>query len=194
MSLKIASCAALLMLAAALSSVACARAQARTVPEPPDLDMPAPPPRVVEVSDSNVPPPLPLPSEPERNPPPRIRSAPPARAEAPKPEPPKVDQPVAETAKPPEEPAKLPPATTLQTAPADREGEIEGRIRAALYKAAADLGRVNYRNLTTDARNQYDTAKGFMRQAEDARRARNLDFARNLADKAAALAAQLAGR
>ncbi|PYR38839.1 MAG: hypothetical protein DMF89_05730 [Acidobacteria bacterium] len=64
----------------------------------------------------------------------------------------------------------------------------------ALYKASADLGRVNYRNLNADARTQYDTAKGFIRQAEDAQRARNLDFARNLAEKAATLAAQLAGR
>ena len=185
--------AVLLMLAGGLWSTACARAQAKAVPDPPALDMPAPPPRVVEVSDPGIPPPLPLPVEPERNPPPRSRPSPPAKAEAPKPDPPKADQPVVDV-KPAEEPSKAAPATTLQTTPAEREGEIEGRIRAALYKATADLGRVNYQNLNADARNQYDTAKGFIRQAEDAQRTRNLDFARNLAEKAAALASQLAGR
>ena len=48
--------------------------------------------------------------------------------------------------------------------------------------------------LNADAQTQYDTAKRFIRQAEDALRAKNLVFAKNLADKAAALAAQLAGR
>ena len=185
--------AALLVLAGGLWSTACTRAQARTVPEPPALDMPAPPPRILEVSDPGVPPPLPLPAELEPNPPPRIRPNPPAKAEAPKPaDPAKTDQPVADAK--PEEPSKAQPTTTLQTTPAEREGEIESRIRVALYKASADLGRVNYRNLNADARTQYDTAKGFIRQAEDAQRARNLDFARNLAEKAATLAAQLAGR
>jgi hypothetical protein len=41
---------------------------------------------------------------------------------------------------------------------------------------------------------QYDTAKRFIQQADDAMKAKNLVFARNLADKAAAIAAQLAGR
>ena len=185
--------AALLLLAGGLWSAACTRVQARTVPEPPALDMPAPPPRIVEVSDPGVPAPIPLPAELEPNPPPRVRPSPPTKAEAPKPaDPPKTDQPVADAK--PEEPSKAQPTTTLQTTPAEREGEIESRIRVSLYKATADLGRVNYQNLSADARTQYDTAKGFIRQAEDAQRARNLDFARNLAEKAATLAAQLAGR
>ena len=41
---------------------------------------------------------------------------------------------------------------------------------------------------------QYDTAKRFAVQAEESLQARNLVFASNLADKAAALAAQLLGR
>src|SRR5262249_61298570 len=117
--------AALLMLAGGLWSTACTRTQAKTVPDPPALDMPAPPPRVVEVSDPGIPPPLPLPVEPERNPPPRSRPSPPAKAEAPKPDPPKADQPVVDV-KPAEEPSKAPPVTTLQTTPAQPEGEIEG--------------------------------------------------------------------
>ena len=67
-------------------------------------------------------------------------------------------------------------------------------IRQQLAKASSDLTRVDYRALNADARTQYDTAKGLVRQAEDALRAKNLVFARSLADKAATLATQLAGK
>jgi hypothetical protein len=71
---------------------------------------------------------------------------------------------------------------------------VERRVRILIAQAYNDLNRVNYQALNADARNQYDTAKRFATQAEDALRARNLVFASNLADKAAALAAQLPGR
>lgn len=71
---------------------------------------------------------------------------------------------------------------------------MERSIRETLARASADLGRVNTRGLNADARSQYDTARRFIEQAEDAIRAKNLVFAKNLADKSAALAAQLAGR
>ena len=57
-----------------------------------------------------------------------------------------------------------------------------------------DLSRIDYRLLNADAKTQYDTAKRFIRQADDAMRAKNLVFAKSLADKAAALAAQLGGK
>src|SRR5207244_2458090 len=60
--------------------------------------------------------------------------------------------------------------------------------------AKTDINPVDYRTLNADAKNQYDTAKGFIRQANEAIRAKNLLYAKNLADKAAAVAAQLAGR
>jgi uncharacterized protein (DUF885 family) len=78
--------------------------------------------------------------------------------------------------------------------PTTAEGEAERTIRAALQRANNDLSRVDYRALNSDARNQYDTAKRIMRQADDAIRAKNLVYAKTLADKAASLAAQLAGR
>jgi len=67
-------------------------------------------------------------------------------------------------------------------------------VRTAIGKATADLSRVDYRALNADARTQYDTAKRFIRQAEDAIHAKNLVFAKSVADKAVVLAAQLAGR
>ena len=60
-----------------------------------------------------------------------------------------------------------------------------------MARAGGDLNRIDYRALNADARTQYDTAKRFIQQAEEAIRAKNLPFAKNLADKAAVLATQL---
>ena len=61
------------------------------------------------------------------------------------------------------------PPTTLQTTPAAAEGEVErGDSRDVRRARAADLNRVDYRALNADARTQYDTAKRFISQAEDA--------------------------
>ena len=48
--------------------------------------------------------------------------------------------------------------------------------------------------LTSDGRTQYDTARRFIAQADDALTKKNLVLARSLADKALAVAAQLAAR
>ena len=48
--------------------------------------------------------------------------------------------------------------------------------------------------MNADARTQYDTAKRWVRQADEAIRAKNLVFAKSIAEKAATIAAQLAGR
>jgi hypothetical protein len=155
--------------------------------------MPEPPPRVVEVREPDMPPPVSLPEEPVRNTPPRARQTPAAATDTPKvAEPPKIEGPV-EIARPADDAAK-PPATTLQTTPAQQEGEVERRIRTLLSTAMNVLNRINYQALNPDARTQYDTAKRFVIQAEEALHAKNLVFANNLADKAAALASQLGGR
>ena len=171
----------------------CLRTAAKTAPDAP-LDMPAPPPREMEPNETETPAPVPLVTEPARSTPPRPRPVPrepPARVEPPKPEPPKVEPP-AEPPKPVEEPPKSP--STLQTTPATAEGEVERTIRASLQRANADLNRIDYRVLNADAKTQYDTAKRFIRQADEALRAKNLVFARTVAEKAVVLAAQLGGR
>lgn len=182
-----------LLLVSMLAS-GCVRAHAKTTPEAPPLDVPSPPPRDVEPNETEAPPPMPLTPEPARSAPPRPRPAPreQPRAESPKTEPPRPASLPAEAPKPAEEPSR--PPVTLQTAPATAEGEVERGIRAMLSRATTDLGRVDYRALNADARTQYDTAKRFIRQADEAMRSKNLVFAKNLAEKAAALAAQLAGR
>lgn len=182
--------------ACAWMTSACFGLQARAVTAPAPLDMPQPPPRVVEVHEPEMPPPVPLPEEPVRNTPPRTRQtpqAPPAAADAPKAtEPPKAE-PSVDAARPADDTAR-PPTTTLQTTPAQQEGEVERRIRSLLSTALNVLNRINYQALNPDARTQYDTAKRFVSQAEEALHAKNLVFANNLADKAAALANQLGGR
>ena len=184
------------MLLVSALAAGCVRARANTTPDAP-LDMPEPPPRDVAPNDVETPRPVPLVAEPARTALPR----PPAPREQPRPEPPKPDPPKPEPAKPDPPPEPPKPAddparapTTLQTTPATAEGDLERGIRASLTRATADLNRIDYRALNADARTQYDTAKRFIRQADDAIRSKNLVFAKSLADKAAALAAQLGGR
>ncbi len=166
----------------------CVKGQAKTMPEVP-LDMPAPPPRVVEVSAPVSPPIVPLPEEPVRNTPPR--AAPPQRTEA---RPPEQKPDVPQDPPRSEDLSKSTGTPTLQTAPAQQETAAELKIRALLGQATTDLNRINVQSLNADARLQFETARRFVRQAEDALRAKNLVFASNLADKADALAAQLSGR
>jgi hypothetical protein len=171
---------------------ACIGGRARAVTAPTPLEVPEPPPRTVEVREPATPPPVPLPEEPVRNTPerprPSFQPAEPSRAtDAAKPA-----EPAADAGKPDE--ASPRPPTTLQTTPTQREEEAERRIRRLLGQATADLGRINYQALSGDGRTQYDMAKRFVDQAEQAVRVRNLVFATNLAEKAATLAAQLAAR
>jgi|SRR5436190_6523274 len=181
-----------LALVGALAS-GCASAHAKTASDAPPLDMPAPPPRVVDASEVEPPQPATLPDEPARHTPPQptTRRTPPRSDANRSSEPPPTTPPV-EAPKPPAESPKPPPA--LQTTPTDVEGREEQQIRALLGRANTDLNRVDYQRLNTDARTQYDTAKRFVAQAEDALRTKNLLVARSVADKAATLAAQLAGK
>jgi hypothetical protein len=186
-------------LALALAAVplmsGCLRTSAKTVVDTPPLEMPAPPPRVIETVEVTPPPPLALPEEPPRQPvqlptPPAPPARPAPRAGAPaRPEPPaKVELP-AEPRVADEVPR---PAPTLQTTPAVADVEVVRGIRVTINSAAADLKRVNYGALNRDGRTQYDTSKRFIAQAEDALTKRNLALARTLADKALAVAVQLA--
>ncbi len=168
----------------------CARAHAAAIPSPP-LEVPAPPARDIEVRDVEPLPSQPAPVTPVQPVPEPARPAPPRPrpTEPQKPEPPK---PADESPTPPATPPT--PAPTLQTAPTAADAELERGIRATLGRANTDLRRIDTRRLSAEARDQYETASRYIGQAQDAIRAKNLVFARNLADKAATLAAQLAGR
>jgi hypothetical protein len=121
---------------------------------------------------------------------------PPPRVEAPKPEPKPVEPPPAPVTEvpPPAEPPK--PATTLQTAPPEREAAVEQDIRAKLDLAAKTLSGINYQKLSGRERQQYDQVKSFATRAEDALKgpSKNLVFARQLAETAVKMAAELSNR
>jgi hypothetical protein len=174
--------ASLVLLAASLTACA-AKAQVRTEAEIPLLDPPPPPPRVVAVYRPE-PEPIPLapavePATPERPP------ARPARPEL-KPEPLTITpEPVEAAARP-----ANPPSLTLTPTPGS-EAQTVTAIRDLLGRATRDLARVNAASLNNDGRAQYDTARRFIQQAEDALRVRNIVFAGKLADKAATMAAVL---
>jgi hypothetical protein len=193
---------AAVLVCAPFAFAACgAKANAKTTPDNPPLDMPAPPPRNVEPTEVDTPQPVPLAQEPARNTPARPRTPP---REQTRPEPPRTDTTKAEVppATVPEPPKTTPPAneeptrppTTLQTTPAGEENDVERNVRATIMRATSDLNRVDYRTLNAEARTQYDYAKRFIKQAEDAIRAKKLEFAKTVADKAGLIAAQLAGR
>jgi outer membrane biosynthesis protein TonB len=177
-----------------LVAAGCTRAKAKTMPDaPPPLDVPAPPPRDVETTEAEPPPLIPLPQEPARNAPPRTRPTTPAtRPPETRPEPPRPEPAPAEAEQP--RPEETPRPLTLQTTPTQAEAEMERNIRNTITRATSDLSRVDYRILNADARLQYDTAKSFIDQAEKAIKAKNLVYAKTLADKAAVIATQLGGK
>ncbi len=183
---------ALWLAAAAGGASGCASLQAGSAPARPALEAPAPPPRTVE--------PLPEP-EPEtpdvETPVPVIVTAPrpatrPSRPSAAKHpverETPPAPPVATETAKPETAPAGGGLQTTANPTEAER------RVRGLLAKAVKDLDQLDPKRLSSGARSQYESARRFVAQSEEALKAGNLVFAEQLADKAAALAAGLLGR
>ena len=63
-----------------------------------------------------------------------------------------------------------------------------------MARATRDLKSVDYGRLSTEGKAQYDQSKSFAQQAEQAVKEKNFVYAMTLADKAATLAAALAGR
>jgi hypothetical protein len=171
---------------AALASAGCATAKATSGIEPPALEVPAPPPRVIVPPDPDPEPAVP--PTPAQEPEPRsqkpVRRAAPPRPDA-KAEPPHPTDPASQT----------PPSTaTLQQVLPGTPAETRNRVREQIAQAQADLAKVDYKALNADAKSQYDTAKRFITQAEQALKEGNLVFAAKVAEKAAGLAASLPGR
>ena len=175
-----------LCLLAGVSASACVRAQAKAPEVMPGLATPEPPERVI------VPTPVAEPSEPTPSPPatPAPRPQTPVASSRPERTPPVPSTPAAVTP-PPAPPADPAPVQLLQTTTLNPT-EVEKEIHLQLQAAQRDLDRVKTRQLSADALKQYDAAKGFIRQAEDTMKAKNLALARTYADKAASLASQLA--
>ena len=170
---------------------ACAKPKPVIAADGPALAMPLPPARVFAFPEEPLPVQAPQPevadAEPPKPAPPRAvrppRSAPPAEAAKPEPEPP----PVVAAPAPPE------PGRELRTTSSAADAAAEKQVRDLLQKASRDLNRIDYRKLSNEGRSQYDQAKRFAEQADQAIKERNFVFATTLAEKAATLAAQLGG-
>ncbi|MEP6782159.1 MAG: hypothetical protein ABI983_00740 [Acidobacteriota bacterium] len=172
----------IVLLTASLGACA-AKAQVRTEVELPPLDPPPPPPRVVAVY---APDPEPLPVTPAVEPAAQVK--PPARPARPEQKPEQAatsPEPAEAVAHPP-----TPPSLTMTPSPGS-ESQTVAAIRDLLGRATRDLSRVNAASLSGDGRAQYETARRFIQQAEEALKARNIVFAGKLADKAATMAAVL---
>jgi hypothetical protein len=184
----------ILALAAAGLS-ACSAAQAKGPATRPAMEVPPPPPRIVEPMVAEPPPPI----EPVADlPPPPATSSRPrpaasrenASREPAKTEPKPAEPPPAETAPPTPPPAN--PAPQIRT-PADNS-ETARQVRDILDRANKGLSTVDYRALTPQRKESYDTAKQFILQAEDAVKVSNFQYAKYLAEKADTLAKELQGR
>jgi hypothetical protein len=181
------------LLAALAAAAGCAKTRASAQPGGPALETPIAPARVLS---------SPIESEPT------VTAAPPIEGPAPRttPEAPRAAAPRPERPTPPPAAAAAEPSTpnpasplpvdepprTLQTTA--NASVAEQRIRGLLANATRDLSRIDYRALSVDAQAQYDIAKRFTEQADEALKVKNTVFAEQLADKAAALAAQLLKR
>ena len=165
---------------------ACGAATAQVVmPDTVPLAMPVAPPHVV-VPATPEPPAIPsvetpttqttLPVAPGNAS--RTRTDPPPKPAAP-PTPPPATPPA---------PAPAPP-TPLEATP--NQGELELRARALKDSAEKALEKIDPKTLGTDARAQYDTAKRFLKQADEALKAKNIVYAWQLADKANTIATLL---
>ena len=170
---------ALLLPLLGLALSACATTQARTAVAAEPLVVPPVPARVLVPEIEEVA----LPSVDEPAP---ARPAPARDPKAPE-----------KTDTKPEEPAPSAPPARTEDAPRVRtpqtanNEQAEREVRAIMARAKTTLDNVDYRALSQAARQQYDTAKRFINQANSALTIRNYVFARNLADKAETLARQL---
>ena len=187
----------LVLLALALQAAACTAARAQVQPEDrPALVVPPVPPRVIEPIPAEPPAIEPvgeLPTAPV-NPP---RSKPPASREP--------NRPAANEPKPPDKPVETPateagtaPPVTAPVPPLRTPGTADGpemvkQVRETLDRAARMLNNVDYQALKPDSRANYDNAKSFIKQAEDALKANNSVAAKLLADRAENIAKQLGG-
>lgn len=178
---------ALILALAVLAVSGCAKAHARTEPEPPPLAAPAVPPRIIAPAEAESP-------EPdvarEETPPSPARPARPApRPPAPKTEPARVES----TPPPPDTPPDVrpPPPPQLRTPQTASDPQMERKVRDTLTRAGRLLNAVDYSAQRAQTREQYDTAKRFMVQAEEALKEKNYVFAIYLADKAETIAKAL---
>ncbi len=181
------------------SASGCATTKASTTKHEP-LQVPPAPPRVIapapeppeEATEPEPVPPLPRASRPA------AREAAPTKSE-PKSTPETPPQVAPETitapaATPPASaPAAGPGAPELKTAGTPDDAKASRDVRDVLDRAGKLLNSIDYRALSNSSKLQYDMAKRFMEQSEDALKARNYVAAKLMAEKAETIGKELGG-
>ena len=173
------------------AGTACATTRAEVPRERPALDVPIPPPRRI----TPLPSPEPLTVEPVGDlpgtntpPPPRPRPQKPPDTAKPEPKP--------EEPKPPEQTPQTATALVpqLRTPPAGDPAQVTAQVRDTINRTRAMLDKIDYGPLSDTRKKQYDDAKLFASQAEEAVKGNNLVAAKEYAEKAERLAKELLGR
>jgi outer membrane biosynthesis protein TonB len=179
----------LLMVLAAAGAAGCATTQANAPVERPALEVPPVPERVIEPPPAPQMAPEPVPDLPPVAPNPRPR---PPQRDTTKPEP-KPETPAVEA--PPTAPAPAPPTVPpLRTASSPDSAEAARLISDIRNRAQKLLDDTDYRKLTREQQAQYDNAKRFIGETDEALKTKNFEFAKGVAEKAERLARELQGR
>ena len=179
------------LLTAAAFAAGCGSKRPPTAPDGPPLAMSEPPRGVfAPIEDDEPIASTQVATETSPTPPPRqitpnrpTQRRPPAESE-------RAEQPAAQTtpAPSPEAPRELRAASALNDVDAER------KINELLRRANQALNGVYYQGLSAQRKEIYDLAKANIKDAELALKERNFIYAETLADKAAKLSAELAGR
>ena len=169
-----------LLLAGGLAAGCSAHAEPLTSSSTPVLNVPEPPDRYVlpRVEQRTLPPPI---EEPQPSTSAAVTTKPPVRTPNPRPA----------TPPPADPPPPVPTPTPAILLTSANTAEFEKSVRAQLDKARNNLNQVSRDALSTDGKAHFDAARGFIRQADEALKVKNLIYAASLADKAATMAALL---
>jgi hypothetical protein len=176
-----------------LAAAGCATTQARAPVERPALDVPPVPARVIEPAPLPPRGPEPVADLPPENPTTNPRPRPQQPPRDPKPDP-KVEAAPADPAKPPTQtPPAQAPVPPLRTQATPDGAQAARQIQEINERALRTLNTLDYQKLSDERKAQWQNAKLLISQSEDALKAANLEFAKNLAEKAERLANELRG-
>ena len=169
-----------LLLAGGLAAGCAAHAEPLVPAGTPALNAPEPPVRLV------------VPTTEEQTVPPAAIEEPPASsASTAGTKPPVRPNPRPAAAPPADPPPPVPTPTPAILLTPQNTAAFEKRIQEQLNGARNNLNQINRKELGADAQAQFDAALGFIRQADEALKVKNLIYAGQLADKAATMAALL---
>ncbi len=180
------------------SSSGCATTKASTTKHEP-LQVPPAPPRVIapapeppeEGTEPEPVPPLPRASRPAPREAAPAKSEPKTTAETPAPA--ATETPAAPTPAAAPGPATGAAAPELKTAGTPDDAKASRDVRDTLDRAGKLLNSIDYRALSSSSKLQYDMAKRFIEQSEDALKARNYVAAKLMAEKAETIGKELGG-